>query len=278
MNKVSLIISVYKNIKSLELILTALSIQTFKDFEVVIADDGSGEEMYNFIDKEKSKRFFEISYVTQEDIGFRKNKILNEAIKKTKTDYLIFIDGDCIPHTHFLQYHYENMSKNGVLCGRRAKLSRKISEEITLDKILNHEYQKIKIQYIIDSFISKDIHASYIKDWVIIKNKYLRKLITLKEPHILGCNFSLYKRLMETINGFDENYEGSGIGEDSDIEYRLRLMGAEFYSIRNLAIVLHLYHQDSVEAVNNFKYFEQVKSKGQAVCNNGLNKLDVLAN
>ena len=101
----------------------------------------------------------------------------------------------------------------------------------------------------------------------------MRKLITIQEPHILGSNFSLHKELMEKINGFDENYEGPGIGEDSDIEFRLRLTGAKFYSIRNLAIVLHLNHKYSVEARNNFEYFEEVKRKKQPVCTNGLIKL-----
>jgi GT2 family glycosyltransferase len=94
-----------------------------------------------------------------------------------------------------------------------------------------------------------------------------------KNPHIVGCNFSLHKELLEKINGFDENYIGPGIGEDSDIEYRLRLAGAEFYSLRYLAILYHLYHRATKEEDKNYQYFEEVKKRKQYFCPNGIKKI-----
>jgi GT2 family glycosyltransferase len=93
------------------------------------------------------------------------------------------------------------------------------------------------------------------------------------EPHIIGCNFSLHKNLIEKINGFDENYTGAGLGEDSDVEFRLRLAGAEFKSIRNLAVLFHLHHNSTSEAPQNYGYFAFVQKRNEFACKNGLVKL-----
>jgi glycosyltransferase involved in cell wall biosynthesis len=111
----SLIISVYNKIKALQLILSALSIQRYKNFEVLVADDGSDIKTSEFISVSSLHLPFKIKHVYHEDKGFRKNKILNEAIKKSNTNYLVFIDGDCIPHSEFIYQHFHNKQTNSVL-------------------------------------------------------------------------------------------------------------------------------------------------------------------
>ncbi len=113
-----------------------------------------------------------------------------------------------------------------------------------------------------------------IEEGFIFKNKTLRKILTNEDEHILGCNFSIEKKLLERINGFDETYEGPGIGEDSDIEYRLRLIGAKFKSVRNLAVQYHLYHKKTIEEQGNMEYFNKVKESGRYYCVNGLIKVN----
>lgn len=283
MNKASLIISVYNNTRNLELIFYALSIQSFhevmdyhKGFEVLVADDGSGDEMKNFISEWREKNKFKINHIWQEDKGFRKNKILNECIRQSKTDYLIFIDGDCIPHSDFVKAHFENREKNTVLCGRRVNLTKSISNKINKENILNLKYQKIKLAEVVYSALNKDkINFNFnIEEGFIFKNETLRKAITNKDEHILGCNFSIHKQLLEKINGFDENYQGPGLGEDSDIEFRLRLINTKFKSVRNLAVQFHLYHEKTVENPANMEYFINVKERKEFFCKNGLMKYD----
>lgn len=274
MNKVSLIISVFKKIHELELVLSALKVQSYKDFEVIIADDGSGKAMNEFIHKFSGNSEFPISFITQEDKGFRKNVILNKAIVKSSTPYLVFIDGDCVPHFDFIKHHFENKQKNTVLCGRRVNLSKKLSDEITKTGLLKKELQKIKFKHFIDSFMSKTKRTTYAERGIVLENKLLRKFFNGNKAHIVGCNFSLHKELIQKINGFDENYSGPGIGEDSDIEYRLRLINADFLSLKNLAILFHLYHNNTREEKNNYDYFENIRRKGDAVCKNGIIKLN----
>lgn len=270
MADVSLIISVYKKVKELELIFYALSVQSLKNFEVIIAEDGEDNDMRKLIKEWKDKKIFTIKHLTQEDKGFRKNRILNEAVRNSTSGYLIFMDGDCIPHSEFIKAHFENRKGNTVLCGRRVNLTKNISEKLNKESILNLDYQKIKISEAIYSSLNREKIHFNIEEGFIIKNKTFRKVITNEDEHILGCNFSIHKNLLENINGFDENYEGPGLGEDSDLEFRLRLIGTKFVSVRNLAVQYHLYHPKTMEEPKNMKYFNEVKKKKEYFCIKGL--------
>lgn len=273
MDKLSVIISVYNKIHELELILTALERQSFRDFDVIIADDGSRGEMKEFLDKKKKESKFKITHLWHKDIGFRKNKILNRAISESKTDYLVFLDGDCLPHSDFVGEHFKNRADNTILCGSRVNMSKKLTEQITAEVVQSKEYEKGMLGKIIDSFRNKDKRSTYIEEGFYIGSNIIHKIIKRK-PRLIGCNFSVSKELMMKINGFDENYTGPGVGEDSDIEFRLKLAGAGFESVRNKAIVYHFYHTHTKENKENYAYFEKVKQRKSMLCQNGLNKLD----
>lgn len=272
MIKGTIIISVYKNIRNLDLIFNALTIQTFKDFEVIVSDDGSGEEMNKFISEWKQKHSLLIKHVWQEDSGFRKNRILNESIRKSDTDYLIFIDGDCIPHSEFIEAHISNRENNTALFGRRVYLGEDNSLSLTEDKILSRKYEKINLNILKESLTKKEKGSCNAEEGIIIKNKTVRKLFLKEDVGILGSNFSLHKSLIEKINGFDENFIGPGYGEDTDVERRLRLFGAKIKSIRNLAVQYHLYHKKTVESSGNRDYYKKIKDDRNYFCINGLIK------
>jgi glycosyltransferase involved in cell wall biosynthesis len=126
--KISLIIAFYKNIAALELIFKALEKQTFKNFEIIIAEDDNNLKTIEFIKKSKLNQI--IKHVFHEDKGFRKNKILNEGIKIADGDFIVFIDGDCIPHKNFLKVYAKMASEETVLFGRRVMLSEKMTMEL----------------------------------------------------------------------------------------------------------------------------------------------------
>jgi glycosyltransferase involved in cell wall biosynthesis len=272
MKQASLIISVYNNIRALELILSSLAIQENQNFEVLIADDGSGPNMHKMIEGYKQSSPLTITHIYQDDKGFRKTMILNEAIRQARSNYLIFIDGDCIPHSIFTNEHIAHKETNTVLCGRRVNLSKRFSDRITTEKILKKEIDKVSLKHVLDSWRGKSVRSTHVEEGFIFKNKLLRKFFSKGEPHIVGCNFSLYRSMMEKINGFDENYNGPGVGEDSDIEFRLRLAGYKFKSVRNLAVLFHLHHTHTAESKQNEKYFEEVKQREDYICKNGLIK------
>jgi len=273
MPKLTLIISVYNKVHELELILAALEHQSFHDFNVIIADDGSGNEIEKLIKSKKKKSKLRLTHIWQEDKGFRKNRILNKAITASSTNYLIFLDGDCLPHSDFILQHFKNRSKNFVLCGSRVNLSKKLSQKITLENIASKDFENGTFERILDSFRDKTERSTYVEEGIYIESEFLGSLIRRKTPRLLGCNYSLPKELMLKINGLDENYTGPGIGEDSDIEFRLKLSGAHLKSVRNKAIVYHFYHTSTRENTANLKYFESVKHSVEYTCKNGLKKL-----
>ena len=109
--KLSVIITTYNSEEWLQKVLVGYSVQTEPNFEVVIADDGSTEKTKAIIESFQSQFKFPIVHVWQEDNGFQKCKILNKAILKTNSDYLLFSDGDCIPRKYFVAQHLKHQEE-----------------------------------------------------------------------------------------------------------------------------------------------------------------------
>ncbi len=273
MPKATLIISVFRKKEELELIFRALMQQSFKGFEVIVADDDSGNDMPAHVEELKGKYGLDARTVTHSFTGFGKNIILNRAIMSARTDYLVFIDGDCILHRAFIEGHLRARDANTVLCGRRVMLGEKLSARLKEDPSVMGRGSISYLSLLGDMF-SKPNPGYHSEEGIYIKSKLLRGIRGTKIT-LSGCNFSLEKKLMEKINGFDEDYTGPGIGEDSDLEFRLRLAGAELRSVRNLAVLYHVYHPLTVENNSNWEHFHEVAQKsGTYFCKNGLIKSD----
>ncbi len=268
MYETTIIISFYKKINYLELVLASLENQSFKNFEVIIADDGSDENTVSKLELLINQVTFPTLHVWHEDKGFRKNKILNEAVKASNSDYLIFIDGDCIEHPEFVKEHFENRELKSVLTGRRVNLSEKMTNLLTSGKIKPEYLLKNKAKLIYDGLFGKSF---YVEKGFYTKNNFLRNSLNKKKRGLLGCNFSLYKKDLLNINGFDERYEAPSIGEDSDIQFRLELNGIKVKSLNNIAIQYHLYHKLLPRPGKNLDLFEKVKKEKKAFTEFGIN-------
>src|SRR5450759_530685 len=107
---ISLIISFYKRPDFLEQILQSLDRQSFTNFEVIIAEDNNDPQTVEFVDKARLRHRYNILHVSQEDKGFRKNKILNKALKIASYETIIFLDGDSIPHKNFIEQYYKHIA------------------------------------------------------------------------------------------------------------------------------------------------------------------------
>lgn len=257
MANVSLIISFYNKIEYLKMILAALEQQTFKDFEVIIADDGSKEEVVSEINQIIITSPLKIIHCWHEDKGFRKTKILNQAIRTSKSNYLIFIDGDCIPDQHFISDHFINRKPQKVLAGRRVNLSQKLSDMLSEKSIRKGILiNRFKVLCVLDGLFGKTTSA---ERGIRITNKWISHKINNKDKGILGCNFSIHKDDFESINGFDERYEAPAVGEDTDIDFRLKLKGIQVQMIKNLAIQFHIYHKKLDRPSANQAIFDETK-------------------
>ncbi len=238
----SIIISVYNRIDFLRLVLAGFEIQTEQDFEIIISDDGSGADFVKELNRIMDASPMNIRHNRHEDLGFRKNRILNESIRLAASDYLIFTDGDCIPHPAFVAEHLQNKEQGICLAGRRVDLSGNITRLLTPENIKKGILQSTGMKCRMFSEYLR-MRLFHVMNGVYFKNKLLRKFSNRKERGLLGANFSLHKVDMMAINGFDERYTTATYGEDSDVELRLRLHGIRLRTVLNIAVQYHCYHK-----------------------------------
>lgn len=271
--KVSVIVAVYKDVEALELIIESLKNQTYKNFEVIIAEDGKDEKMQTFIESIKD---LDIKHTTQEDIGIRKTRSLNNGIIASEGEFLIFIDGDCIPYSTFIE-SYVKISQDGfIISGRRVNLGPKYSKKLRNKIISPLELEKtFLLRYI---FISQDCKEGHSEDgfyfspdgWIYNKFIKNRKAST----SILGCNYACFKKDIIAINGYDEGYGETAIGDDTDLEWRFKALGCKIKSAKNVANVFHLYHSRSFRnRIDTNKYleiFKENKLNNKFICTFGL--------
>ena len=257
----SVIISFYKNLKYLELVLAGFERQDNKDFEVIIADDGSPAEVVAQVEKLGGNTSFPLLHLWHPDIGFRKNKILNKSISAARSDYIIFVDGDCIPHSKFVSGYLNHRSDGVALTGRRVNLSEKITRQLTPENVkagwLESNFGKVVLDGLFgDSF---DVEKGFYSE-----NRTILKFFNKKKRGIVGCNFGLSREDLLRVNGFDERYEAASVGEDSDIQYRLELLGIKVKSLNHIAVQYHLDHKLQPRPQENLDLFEKVKREGKA--------------
>jgi glycosyltransferase involved in cell wall biosynthesis len=259
MVKTSFILSFYNRLDYLRLIFAGLERQTFTDFEVIIADDGSDINLVNQIEQLSLNYSFPVKHLWQEDKGFRKNKIYNKAILAASSNHIIFIDGDCVPHSRFIAEHYDARREGVCYTGRRVNLSAKITALLNEKNIRKGYLENKNLVLIADGLFgnSMDVEKGF-----YINNKIIRGIVNRKKRGILGCNFSVCKEDILKINGFDERYEAPSIGEDSDIQFRLELAGVKIKSLNNAAVQYHLYHKLQERPIENLTLFTEVKKSG----------------
>lgn len=260
MPALSLVIAVYKNIPALDLILRGLEQQSFRDFEVVIAEDNESLEMKNFIETTQKQSFFTLKHVSQPDKGFQKDKALNKAVAFSDSDYIVFIDGDCMLHKHFLKAHFENREEGIALFGRRVMLSEKMTAQLyshatisdmSLYQLLITHCKRIDCAFYLP-FLPSPIQTT---------------------TGIWGCNWSIHKKSLIAVNGFDEDFIKPGFGEDTDIEWRLFQLGIKLKKIKFRAIQYHLHHEENYDnTLENEKLMGEKRIQGKVFCKNGLNQ------
>lgn len=269
---VSLIIAVYNKPEILRFVLAGCSRQSMKKFEIIVADDGSGPAVKQVIEDARRRWALSITHLWHEDHGWQKNTMLNNAIRASQSSYLAFIDGDCIPGRDFLLDHWQQREERKVLLGRRVEASRRWSESLTVEKITPGEFEHYGWNEWMDGFRGD---ALRIEDGIRMPAAWLRRLLLRNVRGMLGSNFSIAKEHLVSINGFDELYNGPGCGEDSDIQYRLSLIGITGKSLRNLAIQYHVWHPLTKGSDACWDRFAMVKRTTEPRCRMGLERMEV---
>ena len=234
--QISIIISTYNAVEWLKKTLWGYSIQDHKNFEVVIADDGSGPETRELLEDFQKELPVPIIHVWHEDRGFQKSAILNKAIEACNTDYIIMSDGDCIPRKDFVAVHDHYRENGYFLSGGYYKLPMDISEKITKNDILEQKCFDLKwLQQLglKSSFKNQKFTAKGLKAKML-------NYLTPTNASWNGHNSSGWKKDILAVNGFDERMQYGG--QDRELGERLFNAGIKSKQIRYSAVCLHLDH------------------------------------
>lgn len=233
--RASIVLSTYNHPDWLEKSLLGWACQDCGDFEVVIADDGSGAATRERIDALRPVLPFPIRHVWQEDQGFRKCRALNLAVLAARSDYLVFSDGDCIPRSDFLSVHLRERMPGRFLSGGYCKLPLALSERIDRADIESGRATDA-------SWLRA--HGMRRRTLKIARHPLWRQrllnALTPTRPRWHGHNASAWKADVERVNGFDERMSYGA--EDLEFGDRLEHAGVRGRQIRFSAVCVHLDH------------------------------------
>ena len=266
----SVIVSVYRDAVALRSILYALSVQSTDDFEVVVSEDGRSDEIQGLISEQSLIPPDRLLHVTQDDSGFRKNRALNNAIRCARADHLIFIDGDCVPSIRFVAAHQALSNGEFVTAGRRLELGPRMSERLrqtpeTIEMLSSSMgYLTLVPAILIDH--GKNVESG-------LYSRVLHRWRSKKPSPLLGCNFSCPKSYLEQLNGFNEDYQQPGIGEDTDVQWRLEQIGICIADAKFMANLFHLHHERTYGlSARNVEIFDQTVNESAIVTKKGLSQ------
>ena len=232
----SVIVSTYNSPDYLHKVLASLEVQDNRDFEVIVADDGSDRRTAAVLESWEVTSSLPIHHVWHEDRGFRKTEILNHAIVAAKADYLIFTDGDCLLRRDFVALHLRSRQENHFLSGGYFKLGRELSQQITEADIRAQRCFSL-------DWLRQRGHPASIKNLKLTGRPAAARLLnalTPTRPTWNGHNASTWKALALATNGFDTRMKYGG--EDREFGERLRNAGVRPVQVRYSAICLHLDH------------------------------------
>jgi glycosyltransferase involved in cell wall biosynthesis len=258
--KASVIFTTYNHPKWLEKTLWGFSAQSVNDFEIIVADDGSTEETLQIIERFTANHDLPVKHIWHEDNGFQKCRILNRAIVASEADYLIFTDGDCIPHPDFVKNHIELSEKNTFLSGGYFKLPMDVSRNITQQNILEHKSTQPSWLRANGVPFTFKISKLYVHSFF---GRMLDKL-TITKATWNGHSASTWKELVLKTNGFDERMQYGG--QDREFGERLMNMGVKIKQVRYRCSCVHLDHKRGYakqESINKNRQIRNDTSKNK---------------
>lgn len=278
MKKISVIVTVYNRLEYVRNVVLSLINQTMQIDELILADDGSRDDVKLVIEDLFDKCQFSIKHVWQEDIGFRLARSRNNGAREAEGEFLIFLDQDVILPNDFVEKVYEKRKEKRIVFCRGYQTSEE--EKNKIFQFLNEKIYDYKEIY---NLAYNQTMAEELKK-IVFKDKLYRILYWFKlrsrGAKMVGLMFALYKNDYIAINGFDDKYKGWG-QEDDDFGNRFYKYGGEVYPLKlKEEYVFHLYHPfaKSKSESLNIKYYHKRKkeiSKENYKCINGFfNSID----
>jgi glycosyltransferase involved in cell wall biosynthesis len=233
---ISVLVSTYEQPEWLEKVFWGLRAQSDRDFEVLVADDGSGPETRAVVDRARAEFDVPVEHVWHPDAGFRKCTILNRAIAAARGEYLVFLDGDCVPRADFLAVHRRLATPGRFLSGGALRLTMAVSRLVTRGDVVTQRL----------------FQPAWLRAQGMPRSRRLLRLgagprlaawldrFTTTGATFNGGNASVWKADALRVNGFDERMGHGGL--DREFGERLHHAGVRGRQVRHRAVVVHLDH------------------------------------
>lgn len=245
--------------------------QHYKAFDIIVADDGSGPETADVIGDVRAGSDLDIKHLWQEDLGFRKCRVLNKAIVSAESDYIVFTDGDCIPRADFVQVHVERAQSGYWLSGSYCKLPMSTSRLIDREDISSGRC--FRYRWLRENGMPRS--KRNIKLRVPRAYAQLANSVTVTRCNLKGANASAWRQDLLSVNGFDERMQWGGL--DRELGVRLNNFGLRSRHVRYDAICVHLDHgrgyRDEERVASNLALRKQVEKSGLVETPAGITQL-----
>jgi glycosyltransferase involved in cell wall biosynthesis len=266
---ISIIVTTYNWPSALEKVLQALASQTNQNFEILLADDGSGLETKALFEKYRLLLPVECKHIWQEDKGFRASAIRNQAVLQAQGQYLVFLDGDCIPRQDFVEKHITLAEQGYFVVGNRVLLTRSFTE-----RVLNEGIPVYRWSFLDWCLARLKRHCNRCLSFISFPlNSRLRKCRMNEWRGAKGCNLGIFKSDLLQINGWEERFMGWGY-EDSDLVIRLLNVGIKRKEGHFAVTVAHLWHpeNDRSREKENWTLLAEVRNNKAISSEKGLNQ------
>lgn len=169
---ISVIVPVYNVERVLHFCIDSIIAQSYKDFELILVNDGSADNSGEICDQyaERDKR---ISVIHKENGGVSSAR--NVGIKKSKGEYICFIDADDYVEQSYLmdliQYKEENPKFDNIWCGFQT-----VDNYVNANTLQKNVYNSKEQKSVVSKNQIMDLHEKWLDSGPVCK-LYSRKLI-----------------------------------------------------------------------------------------------------
>ncbi len=256
----TLVINTFNQPDYLSRVLNAVTRQSSLPEEVVLADDGSTDETKSAFEQWRAGQSFRCEHVRQDHEGFRRSRILNLTIAAARGDYLVFLDGDTVPHPDFIADHRAAAQRGFFVQGHRALVG-----------------EKAAVWFGQNDFFSDRRRAVWQNQISGLKNSFRWPFAVRKIKNrlrgIRGCNLAIWRADLVQVNGYNEAFIGWG-REDSELAVRLTNSGVRRLDVRGRALCFHLWHPpvSRAELASNDELLAMAILKKHSRCKQGLDQ------
>ena len=266
--RTAVIVTTYNRPDALAVALDGYAAQDTRQFELIIADDGSTGDTREVIERYVRRAPFALRHVWQEDLGFRPAAVRNRALAATDAHYIVFSDGDCVPPPIFVSRHRRLAEPGYFLSGNRVLLSEAFTAQVLRQRMQIQEWNNWQW---LGAWLKGDINR--LLPLLSLPDGAFRKRSPHKWEGVKTCNLSAWRVDLMRVNGLDEAYSGWGL-EDSDLVIRLLHAGVKHKSARFAAPVFHLWHRENDRSrfAENQRLLDEILASQRSAASVGVNQ------